>query len=136
MDLSRPKQLAAPVLLLLLQESPSHGYDLGRRMAAEGFCYSTTIGPIYRQLASLEKSGLIRSALEMSADVGPRRRVYELTPEGRCALARDMEAVASLSWYVQGMVRRYQGRRVIVRQPSWRCGTELERPHWHLVLTP
>lgn len=110
-DLTRPKQLAAPVLLLLLQESPSHGYDLGRRMAAEGFCYSTTVGPIYRHLSSLEKAGFIRSALEMSADVGPRRRVYELTPEGKCALDREMEAVASLSSYVQDMVRRYQGNR-------------------------
>lgn len=107
-DLIRPKGLVAPVLLLLLREAPGHGYDLARRMAQEGFCYSSAVGPIYRRLSALEKSGLVRSALELSADAGPRRRIYELTAEGAHALDCDMNAVRSLSCYVQHIVGRYE----------------------------
>jgi poly-beta-hydroxybutyrate-responsive repressor len=78
-DGGQPKKFLRPCALLLLKESPAHGYDLLERLAAFGFPRDP--GGLYRALRSLEVEGLVRSAWQTSAN-GHERRTYELTHAG------------------------------------------------------
>ena len=93
-DLARvvlPKNFLRPCLLLLLHESPAHGYELRERLRPLGFNRDDP-GRLYRALRALEEADLVRSAWQSSAG-GPDRRTYELTPAGE---ERLLEAVAEL----------------------------------------
>lgn len=80
-------------LLALLAKEPAHGYEL--KMLLEqtfGQAYpSPNIGQIYVTLQRLERDGLVRSQDVVQA-TRPNKRVYELTPAGRDALAAWVEA--------------------------------------------
>ncbi len=80
-DLGPPRALLAPCLLLLLAESPGHGYELMERLKPLGFDWNGP-GPIYRELRALEAANLVTSAWS-APKAGPVPRVYELTPAGR-----------------------------------------------------
>jgi PadR family transcriptional regulator PadR len=98
------RPLLPPCLLLLLAESPSHGYELAERLKQWGF-ELTGPGPVYRELRVLEEHGLVRSAWSPSGS-GPVPRVYEVTPVGRKALDRaavDLEGI-------QQLLREFQQR--------------------------
>lgn len=91
-DLARhvlPKNFLRPCLLLLLQESPAHGYDLRERLRPLGFSRDDP-GRLYRALRTLEEGGLVRSRWQSSTG-GPDRRTYELTAAGEERL-RDAAA--------------------------------------------
>jgi poly-beta-hydroxybutyrate-responsive repressor len=93
-DLARvvlPKNFLRPCLLLLLHESPAHGYELRERLRPLGFNRDDP-GRLYRALRALEEAGLVRSAWQTSAG-GPDSRTYELTGAGE---ERLLEAVAEL----------------------------------------
>lgn len=75
-----PRNFLRPVVLLLLRESPAHGYDLLERAQAFGFSGADP-GGLYRALRALEQDDLVRSAWEPSP-MGPDRRRYELTRAG------------------------------------------------------
>ena len=57
-DVRRPRELLSPFLLLLLAESPGHGWDLMERLRPLGFDWGGP-GPIYRDLRALEAASLI-----------------------------------------------------------------------------
>ena len=84
-----PKNFLRPCLLLLLHESPAHGYDLRERLRSLGFPRDDP-GRLYRALRTLEAAGLVRSTWEPSSG-GPDRRTYELTRAGEESL-RDAAA--------------------------------------------
>jgi poly-beta-hydroxybutyrate-responsive repressor len=91
-DLARlvlPKNFLRPCLLLLLHESPAHGYDLRERLRPLGFSRDDP-GRLYRALRGLEEAGLVRSKWQSSSG-GPDRRTYELTRAGEQRL-RDAAA--------------------------------------------
>jgi len=75
-------------LLALLAKEPAHGYEL--KLALEqtfGAAYpSPNIGQIYVTLKRLEADGLVR-AEDVEQDSRPNKKVYELTPQGRDAVA-------------------------------------------------
>jgi PadR family transcriptional regulator PadR len=75
-----PKNFLRPCLLLLLHESPAHGYELRERLRPLGFGRDDP-GRLYRALRSLEEAKLVRSAWHASSG-GPDRRTYELTRAG------------------------------------------------------
>ena len=82
-DLARvvlPKNFLRPCLLLLLDESPAHGYELRERLRPLGFSRDDP-GRLYRALRALEAADLVRSAWHSSSG-GPDRRTYELTRAG------------------------------------------------------
>jgi PadR family transcriptional regulator, regulatory protein PadR len=82
-DLARvvlPKNFLRPCLLLLLHESPAHGYELRERLRPLGFNRDDP-GRLYRALRTLESAKLVRSAWQASSG-GPDRRTYELTRAG------------------------------------------------------
>jgi DNA-binding PadR family transcriptional regulator len=80
-------------LLALLAKEPAHGYEL--KLLLEqifGEAYpSPNIGQIYVTLQRLERDGLVASQ-DVVQQARPNKRVYELTPAGRAALAGWVEA--------------------------------------------
>jgi poly-beta-hydroxybutyrate-responsive repressor len=76
-----PRNFIRACLLLLVAEEPSHGYDLLERLKALGL-EDADAGGLYRTLRAMEQEGLMLSSWEVS-DIGPARRRYELTDEGR-----------------------------------------------------
>ena len=81
------------MLLALLAKEPAHGYELKQALEQTfgGVFPSPNIGQIYVTLARLEKDGLVRSQ-DVAQTSRPNKKVYELTPSGRAALASWVEA--------------------------------------------
>jgi DNA-binding PadR family transcriptional regulator len=81
--------------LALLAESPRHGYELkqafDRRFAS--VLAPLNGGQVYTTLQRLERDGLV--AGNGVPDDGRQKRVYELTPSGRAALAEWISSPAS-----------------------------------------
>jgi DNA-binding PadR family transcriptional regulator len=79
-------------LLALLAKDPAHGYELKTLLEQTfGQAYpSPNIGQIYVTLQRLERDGLVRSQDVVQA-TRPNKRVYELTPAGRDAVAAWVE---------------------------------------------
>jgi predicted Fe-Mo cluster-binding NifX family protein/DNA-binding PadR family transcriptional regulator len=74
-----------PSLMLLLEQSPAHGYTLLSRMAEFGLEFlAPTV--IYRTLREMEAEGWVTSTKDEEETQGPPRRVYALTPAGRQVL--------------------------------------------------
>jgi PadR family transcriptional regulator, regulatory protein PadR len=115
-----PRGFLRPCVLLLLLESPAHGYDLLERLKAFGFSGSDP-GGLYRTLRGLEAEGLVRSAWEPSA-TGPARRMYELTRTGRETLHEHARALRSTAEVLDAFVSRY-GEFVALR-PADRAAVE------------
>jgi len=82
-------------LLALLAKEPAHGYELKARLEQTfGDAYpSPNIGQVYVTLQRLERSGLVRSQDVVQSD-RPNKRVYELTPAGREAIATWAEELS------------------------------------------
>ena len=91
-------------LMLLLAETPGHGYEVTERLKQWGFDLAGP-GPVYRELRLLEEAGLVRS-MWSAPQSGPVPRVYELTAEGRGALDQASADLDSLS----GLIAEFQGR--------------------------
>ena len=93
------------LLLAAVQSGPAHGYVIiGTLRQRSGGTFYLPEGTIYPALHRLEHAGLLAS--KWSEDTGRRRRVYELTRQGRAAL----EAQAQ-DWHVfsQGINAVLQG---------------------------
>jgi len=82
-DGGQPKNFLRPCVLLLLKESPAHGYDLLERVRA--FDLNSDAGGMYRLLRALEREGFVRSWWESGAN-GRDRRTYALTLLGEESL--------------------------------------------------
>ena len=79
-----PRNFVQPCVLLLLAESPSHGYELLERLGRLGLRRADP-GGLYRTLRALEEQGHVRSWWEQSA-AGPARRTYAITEQGAASL--------------------------------------------------
>ncbi|WAC60259.1 PadR family transcriptional regulator [Brevundimonas sp. SL130] len=76
------------VLLSLIAEKPSHGYELIKAVETRlGGAYSPSPGVIYPSLTLLEEMG----ALESQADGG--KKLYSITEAGRALLAENAEVL-------------------------------------------
>lgn len=73
------------VLLTLLAEHPSHGYQLEQIIAERGMREWTRIGfsSIYSVLGKMTKRGWLTSELESVSGKGPARQVFNLTTNGK-----------------------------------------------------
>jgi poly-beta-hydroxybutyrate-responsive repressor len=106
-----PRNYLRPCLLLLLAEGTSHGYELLDQMAELGMDRSDP-GRVYRCLRAMDEEGLVHSTWEPSA-VGPARRTYTVTDEGREWLHVLAGSVADVS----RALTTYQGRyRMLLEQ--------------------
>lgn len=83
----RPAMLRT-AMLVLLAEGPTHGYDLLARLAGLGL--GAERGALYRTLRSMDAYAEVRSWWD-SSSMGPDRRIYSLTAEGRRRLSDDLD---------------------------------------------
>ncbi len=67
-------------LLALLARQPCYGYEIVQQLAQRGLDLVSE-GSIYPLLSRLQQHGLIESYLVPSTE-GPRRKYYDLLPEG------------------------------------------------------
>jgi PadR family transcriptional regulator len=112
-DGGQPKNFARPCLLLLLAESPAHGYELLDRLRPFGFELNDPAG-VYKSLRQMEQEGLVTSEWELSSR-GPARRVYSLTGDGRDLLeawAFTLEQSRDILGQFLGRYRRVTESRV------------------------
>lgn len=72
------------LLLHLLAEQESYGYEVAQRLQAAGFA-DVLEGTVYPALTRLEREGRLATRLVRSSS-GPARKYYRLTDEGLQAL--------------------------------------------------
>jgi PadR family transcriptional regulator PadR len=92
-------------LLLLVAEEPGHGYELADRLNQWGFDLPGP-RPVYRELRSLEESGLARTVWA-APQSGPAPRVYALTPSGHEALDRAAHDLGDVELLLDEFRARY-----------------------------
>lgn len=75
-------------ILGILTDGPLHGYELKRVLAdSEHGFWAVSFGSIYPALRRLEKKGFVNVGVEG----GSRRKVYQLTPEGKAYFQELLE---------------------------------------------
>jgi PadR family transcriptional regulator, regulatory protein PadR len=80
-------------LLVLLRREPGYGYSLMEGLSEFGFNNEQMdISILYRALRELEEFGLVASSWS-DESLGPKRRMYTLTPQGEAVLAEWMESL-------------------------------------------
>jgi PadR family transcriptional regulator, regulatory protein PadR len=72
--------------LALLHDRPSHAYELAARLEKAGLA-GVSYGTVYPLVTRLRRLGLVDESTEAS-QLGPPRRIYRLSEEGRRTLTR------------------------------------------------
>jgi DNA-binding PadR family transcriptional regulator len=76
-------------ILGILTDGPLHGYELKRVLAdSEHGFWTVSFGSLYPALRRLEKQGFV----SVGADGGARRKVYQLTAEGKAYFQELLES--------------------------------------------
>src|SRR2546421_11794166 len=78
------KNWLVPVLLLMLRQWSSYGYELMEKMTKFGLV-AMNPGTLYRTLRQMEKDGMVSSRWDTSMG-GPARRIYSITDAGEAYL--------------------------------------------------
>jgi len=107
--ISYPEQGLLQLLVLkFIYESPTYGYDLIKKIG-EISKNSMIIksGTMYTTLRRMEKGGLIRSIWKES-DLGPSKRLYELTPQGKRYLNKMLHNISNRIPIVQELLNFYR----------------------------
>jgi PadR family transcriptional regulator PadR len=102
-----PKNFLVAWLLVLLRRSHLHGYEIMKELRDE-FGIACEHGALYRTLHQLEAGGMIRSHWD-AHDLGPARRVYELTDAGREALVAWSDALGGYRASLEKFFHLYHG---------------------------
>src|SRR5205823_14994012 len=74
------KNWLVPILLLMLRQWSSYGYELMEKMSTFGLV-AMNAGTFYRTLRQMEKDGMVSSRWDTS-EGEPARRVYSITEAG------------------------------------------------------
>ena len=89
----RRQRWVEPSILYTLWDGPKHGYDIMNALPDLGFVRDTADpGAIYRALRTMEENRLVQSEWDTTG-VGPAKRIYELTRDGREHLACWLDAL-------------------------------------------
>ena len=97
------KGLLSIVLLQLLAEEESYGYDVVSRLQESGI--EVLEGTVYPALARLEREGRVSSRLVASRS-GPARKYYRPTPAGYAELERGARSWRALTETVGAVLDR------------------------------
>lgn len=98
----RIERFVEPAILLLLRDRPRHGYDLAEGLGELAPEDRVDLGNLYRLLRDLEVEGLVRSRM------GGRKRIYELTDDGRDVLDAWADGLGRTRRMIDGFLRRYR----------------------------
>ncbi len=94
-------------LLVLLYDEAGYGYGLIEGL--EGFGFSReelNVSTLYRTLRKMEKEHLVSSFWEEGGP-GPRRRVYEITSEGKGNLDQWMNILEGRKKRIEKLINKY-----------------------------
>jgi PadR family transcriptional regulator PadR len=98
------KGVLSLLLLHLLAEQESYGYEIVQRLQAEGLT-DVLEGTVYPALARLEREGRVAARL-ISSSSGPARKYYRPTAEGYAALAAGTATWARQTEIVSAILTR------------------------------
>lgn len=83
-------------ILLALGDGPSHGYAIGKEVAAQsGGRLDPSTGALYQALHRLKAEGLIAAA-DLPERADERRKAFQLTRAGRLAVEAEAHRLAAL----------------------------------------
>ena len=102
------KNWLVPVLLLMLREWSSYGYELMEKMATFGL-NAMNPGTFYRTLRQMEKDGMVSSSWDTS-EGGPARRIYSITNAGEAYLKFWAQSLDHYQKMMDTFFRLYTGR--------------------------
>ena len=92
------------VILRLLKEKPSHGYELIKALEEKlAGCYTPSAGTVYPTLQLLEDQGYVRVVEEGG------KKIYHITPEGEAFLESNKDAIEDIFDRVRDTVRDFAG---------------------------
>ena len=93
----RPRRWLIPIILVLLKEENSYGYELMDRIEEEFGFERINAGSVYRALRQMEKEELCSSEWDVrhAEEGSPPRRMYAITEEGEAYLEAWSEACDS-----------------------------------------
>jgi PadR family transcriptional regulator PadR len=98
------KGVLSLLLLHLLAERESYGYEVVQRLLAAGFT-DVLEGSVYPALTRLQREGRVETRLVPSTS-GPARKYYRPTPAGEQALADGTATWARLVDSVDAVLKR------------------------------
>jgi PadR family transcriptional regulator, regulatory protein PadR len=101
------KNWLVPVVLLMLRQWSSYGYELMEKMAAFGLT-AMNAGTFYRTLRQMEKDGMVSSSWDTS-EAGPARRVYSITEAGEAYLKFWAESLNQYQKMMDNFFQLYTG---------------------------
>lgn len=99
------------MVLVVLQEESSYGYEIMEHLTREFGFERINPGTIYRTLRQLEKEGLCDSEWETSAADGRARRKYYITEDGQAYLDAWVEACKEYGRVMNDLSRVYSSSR-------------------------
>ena len=97
-------------MLLVLRDSPGHGYELLEQLQTLMPAERIDMGNLYRILRSLEREGLVDSTWHEGAP-GPAKRIYVITPSGSRVLGQWVEAFKKIEQQIAAFTERYEQER-------------------------
>jgi PadR family transcriptional regulator PadR len=99
------KNWYVPVVLLMLREWNSYGYELMEKLASFGLNMMNP-GTFYRMLRQMEKDGMVSSSWDTS-ETGPARRIYSITEAGEAYLKLWSESLDQYQKMMNSFFRLY-----------------------------
>jgi PadR family transcriptional regulator PadR len=102
------KNWLVPILLLMLRQWSSYGYELMDRMTSFGLA-AMNAGTFYRTLRQMEKNGMVRSSWDTS-EAGPARRRYTITEAGEAYLKFWADSLEQYQKMMNTFFRLYTGQ--------------------------
>ena len=102
------KNWLVPVVLLMLRQWSSYGYEIMEKMAAFGLT-AMNAGTFYRTLRQMEKDGMVSSNWDTS-EAGPARRVYSITEAGEAYLKFWAESLDQYQKMMDSFFQLYTGQ--------------------------
>lgn len=108
-------------LLLLLYDNVGYGYGLIEQLEDFGFtAEDLNVSTLYRTLRQMESRGQVVSSWSEGGP-GPRRRVYELTPEGKADLETWVLRLEMRKARIEKVIERYEqqiANTVVLQHPE------------------
>ncbi len=101
------KNWLVPILLLMLRQWSSYGYELMEKMSTFGLV-AMNPGTFYRTLRQMEKDGMVSSSWDTS-EGGPARRMYSITDAGEAYLNYWAESLDQYQRMMDTFFRLYTG---------------------------
>ena len=104
---ARLERFIEPAVLLVLRDSPGHGYELLEQLQTLMPSERIDMGNLYRILRSLEREGLVASTWHEDVP-GPAKRIYVITQSGSRVLAKWVGAFKKTEHQIAVFTERYE----------------------------